>query len=528
MITLNLLEIKNYYSKIIDKFECDKLIVRSSSHHEDKETSSNAGHYKSILNVPRLDKDQLSKSIEEVFDSFDSNSKNEVFIQPMLNNLKKCGVAFTADIDTLAPYYIINFDDSGSPEAVTSGGHGNFQTYIQLKNYETKNSNTIIQKLILAFKELEKIFKNDFLDIEFAVDSKDEIYIFQVRPIVVWNKENYYKLDLKEALYKVERKIEKLSSVHPNLLGEKAIFGIMPDWNPAEIIGAKPKRLSLSLYKEFITDNIWAYQRDNYGYRNLRSHPLLISFLGVPYIDVRVDFNSFIQKKLNEETSKKLAEYYLNKLSNFPAYHDKIEFKIVHSCYYFNLEEKLKDLKSNGFKNKEIEEIKISLLDITNKIIDPNFGHFKKDIQKIDQLSDYKDKIVNSKLSRIDKIYWLTEYCKRYGTLPFAGIARAAFVSTQILRSILELGIININQYNDFLKSLKTVTSEMEEDLYSYSLNRTLKNEFLEKYGHLRPGTYDILSLRYDENFENYFSNIISKPKKKIKIQFYEETSKSN
>ena len=139
----------------------------------------------------------------------------------MLNNLKKCGVAFTADIDTLAPYYIINFDDSGSPEAVTSGGHGNFQTYIQLKNYETKNSNTIIQKLILAFKELEKIFKNDFLDIEFAVDSKDEIYIFQVRPIVVWNKENYYKLDLKEALYKVERKIEKLSSVHPNLLGEK-------------------------------------------------------------------------------------------------------------------------------------------------------------------------------------------------------------------------------------------------------------------------------------------------------------------
>ena len=82
------------------------------------------------------------------------------------------------------------------------------------------------------------------------------------------------------------------------------------------------------------------------------------------------------------------------------------------------------------------------------------------------------------------------------------------------MRSILELGIININQYNDFLKSLKTVTSEMEEDLYSYSLNRTLKNEFLEKYGHLRPGTYDILSLRYDENFENYFSNIISKPKK--------------
>jgi len=34
----------------------------------------------------------------------------------------------------------------------------------------------------------------------------------------------------------------------------------MPDWNPAEIIGIKPKMLALSLYKELITDNIWAYK----------------------------------------------------------------------------------------------------------------------------------------------------------------------------------------------------------------------------------------------------------------------------
>ena len=51
--------------KIIDKFECDKLIVRSSSHHEDKETSSIAGHSQRILNVPRLDKDQLSDLLKK-------------------------------------------------------------------------------------------------------------------------------------------------------------------------------------------------------------------------------------------------------------------------------------------------------------------------------------------------------------------------------------------------------------------------------------------------------------------------------
>ena len=30
----------------------------------------------------------------------------------------------------------------------------------------------------------------------------------------------------------------------------------MPDWNPAEIIGIKPKPLALSLYQELITNEI--------------------------------------------------------------------------------------------------------------------------------------------------------------------------------------------------------------------------------------------------------------------------------
>ena len=35
--------------------------------------------------------------------------------------------------------------------------------------------------------------------------------------------------------------------------GETA-FGVMPDWNPAEIIGIRPRPLALSLYQEIMTD----------------------------------------------------------------------------------------------------------------------------------------------------------------------------------------------------------------------------------------------------------------------------------
>ena len=33
------------------------------------------------------------------------------------------------------------------------------------------------------------------------------------------------------------------------------------------------------------------------------------------------------------------------------------------------------------------------------------------------------------------------------------------------------------------------------------------KAEFLRKYGHLRPGTYEITSPNYRDNFKNYFHN---------------------
>ena len=68
----------------------------------------------------------------------------------------------------------------------------------------------------------------------------------------------------------------------------------MPDWNPAEIIGTKPRPLSLTLYKELITDHIWSKHRNNYGYKDLGSHHLMTNFFGTPFIDVRVDFNSWI------------------------------------------------------------------------------------------------------------------------------------------------------------------------------------------------------------------------------------------
>lgn len=496
--------------EILAKFDAD-LIVRSCGFSEDSAISSKAGEFLSLANV-KPHKNELKKAICEVINSYGKASeKDEIFVQPMLKNVSKCGVIFSADIDNLAPYYIINYDESGKTDGVTSGNAKDAKTFICYKNYENIKDKSL-RNLIKVTKELEILFNDAFLDIEFAFCG-DEIYILQVRKIVENLKENLSGLEISDALFKIYKKFEKLNAPYPKLMGDESVFGVMPDWNPAEIIGTKPKALAISLYKELITDEIWAYQRDNYGYRNLRSYPLMVAFMGLCYIDVRVSFNSFVPKTLNEQIAKKLVNFYIKKLKNNKIYHDKVEFEIIYSCYYFGIEEKLKELLKCGFSEQEIKRIEFSLLKLTNFILQKN-GVFWQDLQKIKTLSLKFDEVVNSDISIIDKIYWLCEDCKRYGTLPFAGLARAAFIAVQFLNSLVYKKVLSKDELNAFLNSLNTVSKQLSADI-----SRLSKDKFLQIYGHLRPGTYDITSKRYDEAYESYFSGVY-KPINEAKFEF--------
>ena len=142
--------------------------------------------------------------------------------------------------------------------------------------------------------------------------------------------------------------------------------------NPAN--GIRPKQLAMSLYREIITDCIWAYQRDNYGYRNLRSFPLMVDFGGLPYIDVRVSFNSFVPAELEETISDKLVNYYMQRLAADPSKHDKVEFDIVFSCYTLDLPERIQVLREYDFSEEEIQAIIDALRNLTNQIIDHETG----------------------------------------------------------------------------------------------------------------------------------------------------------
>jgi adenylylsulfate kinase-like enzyme/phosphohistidine swiveling domain-containing protein len=476
----------------------EALIVRSSAKCEDSSSESQAGKFTSVAGVEGVA--AIEPAVERVIASYAGNDSqdDQVFVQPMLDEVAMAGVAVTREPHGGGPYFVLNYDDfSGRSDLVTSGAAGKLKTFICLKSHREGIPSQLLPVLDLL-QELESLLDSDGIDVEFAVDKKGALYLLQVRPLA----HNQPLTDAEatiEATTEIAQKVALLTKPHPYLHGNRSVFGVMPDWNPAEIVGLKPRPLALSLYRELITDSIWAYQRDNYGYKNLRSFPLLVSFHGLPYIDVRVSFNSFIPSDMKPDLAERLVNYYIERLLAQPTLHDKVEFEIIFSCYTLDLPERLQALTKHGFSQDDIADITTLLRNLTNKIINQN-GLWHRDREKVDKLVERLPTIRDASIDKISRVYWLLEDCKRYGTLPFAGLARAGFIATQFLNSLVAAGVLDRTGHAAFMSDLETVGSQIGRDFAHQT-----KDDFLACYGHLRPGTYDILSPRYDEAPDLYF-----------------------
>ena len=523
---------KFLFSKIKSKFD-KKIAIRSSSLNEDNFKTSNAGKYESFLNIQASDTKTIQEKIDLVISSYKKDKKidnNEILIQEMTTNIKFSGVLTNVNKENCAPYIIINYSEGKQTDVVTSGQKStkNFVFYKYSKNKPTEK---FLKKLIDLTFELESMSKAKFLDLEFAVDKRNNIFLLQLRPLVIKKSKTKQPIqNINKMLTRLEKKIKKLQNPHHDLEGTSTAFGVMPDWNPAEMIGLKPKALSLSLYQELITDKVWSEQRSNYGFRNISSNQLMVIFFGIPYIDLRVDFNSWIPRKLENKITSKLINFYMNKFKKNIYLHDKIEFDIVYTCFTADTNQKIKNDLKNNFSAKEIKKIIKSLKNINQIAI----NNFKIDKNKISILKTNLNKIKKSGMYNIEKIYWLIEDCKRYGTLPFAGLARCAFISRDILNSFVNTKILTKKELESFLKSIKTISTEINSNV-----NKISPKKFKTRYGHIRPNTYDIESKNYEENYKNYFnlssfSSEINKSvfkfttKQKIKVNKFIKDSELN
>lgn len=494
----------------IQKLITDKhIVVRSSSSLEDCWDSSRAGAFLSILSVENTPS-AIRDSIEKVIFSYESQGgDDEVLVQPMLKDVSAAGVIMTRTLSCGAPYYTINYDLCGSTDSVTSGVGGNLQTCIVHNSRKTLpvEAPPELARLLPAVSEIIRICGHDSLDIEFGVDAHFNIYILQVRPIAIdhsgWRLDDE---DVNKAVFNGKNQIRKLQAPHPELFGTKTVLSNMADWNPAEIIGVSPRQLSYSLYRFLITDEVWAQQRSEFGYKDVRPSPLIYLVAGHPYVNVQASFSSFIPADIPDDLAHRLVDFYLDKLRRYPHLHDKVEFEIVYTCLCPGFSENSEELREVGFTDADICILKESL-----RRINSNGFQLIKEVQSsIERLNqDFKD-IKYADSCSLKKAFHLLHRCKMHGTVAFSHLARMGFISVAFLRALNMKGVISDEELDGFFRSLKTVAKSLSMDYQQVSVGEMSYQQLVDKYGHLRPGTYDINSPCYSSAPEQYF------PKKSI------------
>lgn len=495
-----------WINEIQDSLGQDRLIIRSSALTEDGMLNSNAGAYTSILDVQGDKPKAVQEAVETVIKSYpDNNPNNEVLVQPMLTNVQASGVVFTRGLASGAPYYTVNYDDfSGSTESITSGTSLEGKTLVMLRdaNDQSKAIPKNLQSLLPALREIEALVGYESLDIEFAITAEHGLHILQVRPIAVQHTLNDISdHDFYILISEAEATFQRQQLASAFVVGNRSIFGVMSDWNPAEIIGVKPSVLATSLYRSLIVDETWATQRSEYGYRDVRPQPLLISFAGHPYIDIRASFNSFVPASLPDALAEKVVDFCLNWLEKHPELHDKVEFDVIPTCFDLNFSRwENRFVEEGGFSSTEIYQIRESQLALTTNALQRN----AKDLAVIEQLEKRYQTIKSSCIPSLEKAFILLDDSRRYGTLPFAHLARSAFVAVSLLRSAVAIGVLRDSERDDFLNTIHTVSQDLTSDSVACAEGNLIWDEFVEKYGHLRPGTYDITSPSYRHDAERY------------------------
>ncbi len=157
------------------------------------------------------------------------------------------------------------------------------------------------------------------------------------------------------------------------------------------------------------------------------------------------------------------------------------------------------------YKNNLEIEYKKKIKKITQDLI-LNKSLIDNELKKINQLEEKIIEIENSKLSSIQKIYYHVYFCKNYGTLPFAGVARLAFIATKFLKSLQKENQIDQEEIEYFYKQPNSISNLIKKDFEKLRKNKITRMKFLEKYGHLRPQSYNISSKNYKEGFKEFFN----------------------
>ena len=435
-----------------------------------------------------------------VVGSYEEQDNQSVIFQNYIENAKSVSVLTSYKVGSDSAYRTFSTYYGSETDAITSGKYSEINNFfmhrsfdILPKKYEKYN---VYLKIIT---QLEDLFKNKQLDIEMVLDKNNSPQLLQVRPLMgkKLNKESIF--DEKDVINRNLKNYKKLNKTTADRFGTNQIYSNMSDMNPAEMIGKKPDNIAFGLYKFMFTDTTWNIQRGEFGYRKYSGGKLMELYNNVAYINVNHSLNSFLTRNLQKESCEEIINYQLNKLKENPHLHDSIEFDISRSSYVFDTVEEFSKEYKNIISPSEIIKWHNDLIQIDTKN--------KSTLEK-------NKKIILSTFSKLNKSF---EYSKKENiklirdtmALPFTHHSRLGFVYFAQLNSLLKKEVIIEDQKKLLLLSVNSISTKMKADAYEVKIGKKTLEDFLDVYGHIRAGNYNLLSSNLKNNL-NFTESLIN------------------
>lgn len=413
------------------------LAVRSDAVSEDQPGASQAGRFRSHLNV---DAHRLEGAIDDVFLSMPGMPNDQVMVQHMVSAVVVSGVASTHRIHDGAPWYCIEISD-GDSAAVTAGRstgrlHAISREVVEHPEALQQISSGVRQALDLL-REIEAIHHGLPLEIEFALGAVDGVsaeptaYLLQVRPIV---QSPWRHQPARVALPEMGFLSEPDSC--PEIAGSQTVLSLMSDWNPAELLGAHPRPLAMSLFRHLISDGVWWQSRAELGYTSApRSDvSLLHAWLGRPMVDVRRSANSLLPAGLAVDLRTRLVQHFIETLQSSPELHDKVEFEVYRTVRDLSRRSDLRTRWSDVLGVKAWGQWEDALGQLARGLTSTAMGSpFRQHWARICQLS----------MAPLGLLDWRARLQRsRQGSHSFAALARLAFIGEAQLRSAVQRGAL--------------------------------------------------------------------------------------
>lgn len=317
-------------ARVLRDIPADVLAVRSARSGEDS-SPGNAGRYLSLLGVAG-DPAELADAIRRVFDSYGPLSAHDhVLVQPQITGITHAIVASSRGAFGSA-YDSVSYAEDCAPDAITRGDNP-ADTWHLGPNFDPENLPRPVTRALPLLDELRLIFDSAPFEVE-LLEAGETLWLLQVRPL----PESPPLADITESIKLASRQLGASRKEGA------ALLGLMPDWNPAELLGAHPRPFSLSLFQSVIGENAWWRARAELGYSRPYTDQLIRPVAGRPYVDIRASFESLCPAELSPQERGRLSGTWLDRLRANPRLHDRVEFDIVLSGFEFDGARRIADM----------------------------------------------------------------------------------------------------------------------------------------------------------------------------------------